>query len=270
MSLRTLGAELRSTREKKSIPLARIASETRISLRHLESIEEGRYGDLPGGMYNRAFLRGYCDVLGIDPAPVLERYEAESTPSPEKPSKAPTAPRPERRVPALALWSGMFAVSIASLYLSRGTIARLFSSYFVRRPSVAAAPPVAAAPVPARVEASTAAVATPPPALPPAPETVAQADTPGSRVIRLEFEVLQKCWISLHSDGSRVISKVLEPGDRQSFEASENFELKLGNAGGLRVKLNGKAARPLGAPGEVVTTLISRKNLAQFYEASPQ
>src|SRR5262249_27276129 len=158
--------------------------------------------------------------------------------------------------------------SIISLFVSRGTIARVFSSYFARRSPASAPAPAAAIPSPVPAPPAAAAVVTPLPAPTAAAAAVPTPDTASSPVLRLELEVLQKCWISLQSDGSRVISRVLEPGDRQSFEALENFELKLGNAGGLRVKLNGKTTRPLGAPGEVVTTLISRKNLDQFYEAS--
>ena len=76
--MESLSIELRSARERKNISLRQIADDTRISLRHLQNLEEGRYSELPGGMYNRAFLRAYCEYVGLDFNKMRDRYEAES------------------------------------------------------------------------------------------------------------------------------------------------------------------------------------------------
>ena len=77
-----LNVDLRLAREQAKISLQQVADQTRITLRHLENLEEGRYDQLPGGMYNRAFLRAYCECLGLDSAKFLKRYQGE-VPQPE-------------------------------------------------------------------------------------------------------------------------------------------------------------------------------------------
>ena len=73
----SLAADLKTEREKRNTSLAQIAADTRINLHYLESLEEGRYGDLPGGMYNRAFLRAYCESLNLNQPEIMQRYEVE-------------------------------------------------------------------------------------------------------------------------------------------------------------------------------------------------
>ena len=71
-------SKLKAEREKIGVTLEQISSDTHISLHHLESIEEGRFADLPGGMYNRAFIKAYCESIQLDPGEILERYEQET------------------------------------------------------------------------------------------------------------------------------------------------------------------------------------------------
>jgi len=85
-------------------------------------------------------------------------------------------------------------------------------------------------------------------------------------MIRIEFQVVQKCWVSVKGDGNTVFSKLLEPGDDKSFDANERFYIILGNAGGVRLKINGKQSKPLGKPGEVVRVLINEQNIADLME----
>ena len=131
----TVASELKAEREKRNIPLAHIAAETRISLRHLESLEEGRYGDMPGGMYNRAFLKAYCEILKLNVPEIMQRYENElSLLASEKPSRTRVHVPPSRRrsfsVSPILIWGLMLAISATGLYFSRNWITAIFSPYF--------------------------------------------------------------------------------------------------------------------------------------------
>ena len=77
---------------------------------------------------------------------------------------------------------------------------------------------------------------------------------------------MQKCWVSVKGDGNTVLSRLLEPGEDKSFDANERFYIILGNAGGVRLKINGKQSKPLGKPGEVVRVLINEQNIADLVE----
>ena len=114
------------------------------------------------------------------------------------------------------------------------------------------------------------------PTAPPSPQGSLAADTvappvsstepPAPKTLRIEVDATEKCWVSIERDGTSVLQKNMEPGETQSFEAVEKFQLTVGNAGGVHLKINGKSAKPLGKPGSVVKLLIDRKNLQDFLD----
>ena len=69
------GASFKKARESKGIPLDRIATETRISTRFLQAIENEDFHLLPGGIFNRGFIRTYAERLGLDPEQAVAEYE---------------------------------------------------------------------------------------------------------------------------------------------------------------------------------------------------
>jgi cytoskeleton protein RodZ len=296
----SVSSELKSEREKRKISLAQIAADTRISLRYLQSLEEGRYGDLPGGMYNRAFLRAYCESLNLNQQEIMQRYEAEISPFLDRPlkSKALLSQKnaPPRVSPILA-WSLMLLISATGIFLSRKWIATVFSPYFshrqepivphelARQPAAmpTAAPTKENPPPPTiqttQIEDTTGTPAaatelkpteptsafTQAPAIPSNQEITAPEPAAPS-ALRLEIIATEDCWISVDRDGNRAIRKTLKPGEVQQVRASEQFSIILGNAGGVRIKINGKTAKSFGKSGEVVTIQINEKNLQDFLD----
>jgi cytoskeletal protein RodZ len=278
-----IASDLKSERERRKVTLAQIAADTHISLRYLQSLEEGRYGDLPGGMYNRAFLRAYCESLDLDHQDILRRYETEISPAVEKPFKAkkklPQQNSSSRHNPIIA-WSLMLLISATGLFFSRRWIAAIFSPYFSHTPVTSVR--YESAPQPgASIAAQSSLPANPPAVEPAAPfqessvlsvisaaanSEQANAATNSASPIRLDIEITQSCWISINTDGKPALRKLLQPGDVQSFGASDQFMIIAGNAGGVRLKINGMPAKPLGKSGEVVKTLINRTNLNDFID----
>jgi cytoskeleton protein RodZ len=271
-----VGIDLKSIREEKKVSLPQIAQATRINLTHLRNLEEGHYSDMPGGIYNRAFLRAYCEYLKIEPAQYLDRYDAETNPPGER------APKSRARIPnqttfeikphPLVAWGLMLLVSTVGLYFSRHWIAATFSPYFSRSPVTQISPSQSATqasqaqePIPPASELPPALESTLPSRVP-ARSTAIPKEPPPAGTMRVEFHVLDKCWVSVNSDGARVLVKLLEPGEEQFFEATDRFYIILGNAGGVRLKINGKPAKVLGKPGEVVRVLINQQNLPELLE----
>jgi cytoskeleton protein RodZ len=295
----SVASELKAEREKRNIPLAQIAADTRISLHYLESLEEGRYSDLPGGMYNRAFLKAYCEVLNLDQREIMRRYEAEISPPFEKQSKSKTQVTQVRsfKMSPVVIWSVMLLISACGVFFSRKWIANIFSPYFshtpvanlryepppqqlsqpsppeVTQPSTPtgittgpvlpeSAPPPAV-PAPDRVTSPESSAAAPlnPPATkeaPPVPEN--------APALRLDMQVVDKCWISVSTDGHLITRKTFEPGETQSFDAAEQLSIIVGNAAGVQLKINGKAVKPLGKSGDVIKMIINQKNLQEFID----
>lgn len=70
----SLGEELKRERELREISLREISESTKISIRILEAIERNNFRALPGGIFNRNFLRAYADFIGIDSENVVRKY----------------------------------------------------------------------------------------------------------------------------------------------------------------------------------------------------
>jgi cytoskeletal protein RodZ len=70
----SIGEKLRLAREARGIALRDISEQTRISIRYLEAIEADDYRRLPGGIFNRSFIRAYAKFIGYDENNALEDY----------------------------------------------------------------------------------------------------------------------------------------------------------------------------------------------------
>jgi cytoskeletal protein RodZ len=73
----SFGLELKRTREHRRVSLDDVTRETRLSKRYLVALENEAIGKLPGGAYNRAYLKNYAVFLGLDPEPLLRDYATE-------------------------------------------------------------------------------------------------------------------------------------------------------------------------------------------------
>src|SRR5437016_7328299 len=69
------GSSFKRARETKGISIDQIASETRISTRFLLAIENEEFHLLPGGIFNRGFVRTYAEKVGVDPEQAVADYE---------------------------------------------------------------------------------------------------------------------------------------------------------------------------------------------------
>jgi len=70
----SIGEKLRLEREAHGIALRDISEQTRISMRYLEAIETDDYHRLPGGIFNRSFIRAYAKFVGFDEHEAIEEY----------------------------------------------------------------------------------------------------------------------------------------------------------------------------------------------------
>jgi cytoskeletal protein RodZ len=70
------GQELREQRERQGIALDDVAVATRVSLRHLHALEDERFRDLPGGVFNRGIVRSYCLHCGLNAEKTLQDFNA--------------------------------------------------------------------------------------------------------------------------------------------------------------------------------------------------
>lgn len=70
----SIGEQLRLAREARGIGLREICDQTRISVHYLEAIEANDYKRLPGGVFNRSFIKAYAKCVGYDEREAVEGY----------------------------------------------------------------------------------------------------------------------------------------------------------------------------------------------------
>jgi cytoskeleton protein RodZ len=89
--LPSFGEKLKSEREKRKITLDQISSSTKIGTRMLQALEEDKFSQLPGGIFNKGFVRAYARTVGLDEEQTVAEYLLASGDAP--PVRAETAAR---------------------------------------------------------------------------------------------------------------------------------------------------------------------------------
>lgn len=111
-----VGPQLRSARESKGLTLDQIASETRISRRHLEHIEAGDFHELAGRTYAVGFARTYARTVGLNEADVAEMVRSEMDIQHPRERMSANSPNkfepgdPARAPGGKLVWFSLFAV----------------------------------------------------------------------------------------------------------------------------------------------------------------
>src|SRR5215467_2124921 len=83
------GDKLRREREMRGVTLAEMSESTKISKRWLQALEEEQFEILPGGVFNRGFVRSYARFLGINEEQAVADYVAASNEQPPPEDKFP-------------------------------------------------------------------------------------------------------------------------------------------------------------------------------------
>ena len=84
--MESFGARLKREREQRKITLDDISLATKIGTRFLTALEEEHFDQLPGGIFNKGFVRAYARHLGLDENQAIADFVAASAPSlPETP-----------------------------------------------------------------------------------------------------------------------------------------------------------------------------------------
>jgi cytoskeleton protein RodZ len=72
--LPSFGEKLKLEREKRKISLEQISSSTKIGTRMLQALEEDKFNQLPGGIFNKGFVRAYSRCVGLDEDQTVADY----------------------------------------------------------------------------------------------------------------------------------------------------------------------------------------------------
>lgn len=118
----SFGDRLRREREMRGITLDEIAESTKISRKNLESLEKEDFDSLPGGIFNKGFVRAYARYLGIDEEQAVADYAANSheAPPPEDQFPLEIHEQPDRKLnPRVPRWP-LIAAAAAIMVIAIG------------------------------------------------------------------------------------------------------------------------------------------------------
>jgi cytoskeletal protein RodZ len=265
----TFGENLRREREMRGVTLEEISASTKISVRFLKALEDEDLARVPGGIFTRSFVRAYAKYLGLDEDHVMAEYHLLVPPAGDNDISriAKTRPMPKKE----GSRGPVVAVLVAAVLLVSGYLLYLYTraSTEVRPPAPVVAP---ATPAPAP-SAPAAAVSTP--AAPEQSPPQAQAGTPAlpapavptpqtTETMTLQVAATERSWVAVDADGKMVLQRVLGPGEFETLQAKDTFDVTTGNALGIVLTLNGETLKPMGRRGEVKTVHLTvhdaRKN----------
>ena len=132
----TIGEQLRLAREGRGIPLREISDQTRISMHYLEAIESNDYRRLPGGIFNRSFVKAYARYVGYDEKEAVEGYTRYMRDSGDAEEDVATTPyRSKVYTDAPATRSPILTVILAIVILAILTAAALGVLHWVQQRS---------------------------------------------------------------------------------------------------------------------------------------
>ena len=264
----SFGVRLKEVREQRGMTLDEISATTKIGTRMLVALEQDHFDQLPGGIFNKGFIRAYARVLGIDEDQAIADYLVASGNVPSEKEKDRKSDgvsdvssfellgETESRESTLP-W-GTFAILLLLVALgfavwgfyssearknSRKTPAPSPASTFTSSPSTI---PAIAMPVSATPLATTSQTLQPPSSKPFSVRVILHADS----------------WLSITSDGHQVLqgSSFSAPTEK-TIHATKEIVVKAGNVGALDFEFDGKRLPPQGPDGEVKTLIFDATGL---------
>jgi cytoskeleton protein RodZ len=289
----SFGEQLRQARESQNISLQEIAASTKISSRALQALESEHFDQLPGGIFNKGFVRAYARYVGLDEEKMLEAYMAAAKQDASENDLqtisnqvAAQRPRAESSLNPNAL------IGLLALVVALGLTAVWFREH--RREEREQAHQAIHAPVeqPTQPQPKTVQPSAPqpnakqptpvPPGTPPTPATNGAAANPApaanatpkpattpvrnqAGAVEVSVTATQKTWISVRSDGKMIDSLLLDPEKpnlrSRTYKAKDKLRMVVGNAGGIDVTSNGKPVAALGKPGQTAVVTFTAEGI---------
>ena len=296
LRMASIGETLRRERERRDMNLDQVSRELKISPRFLQAIEEENFELLPAGVFAKSFVRQYARMFGLDEDEAANEVQRALTPAPAVIPQFAVGPAAEKKAPPLAQfhvpkmesWQNMgdrrsassSALGALGLVVVVMLGCSLIYGWWQRRQS--AAPTAAAAlyrqqPAPPSKNAEP----VPQPAAPPPQTDGAPAEAPRTAsvpatttaptitasenpalsgqpaAVKVEVTADEEVWVMARSDGKYSFSGTLRANESRTVEAANTVLLRLGNAGGVTITLNGKPIGEVGPKGQVRTVQLT-------------
>jgi cytoskeletal protein RodZ len=247
----SIGRALAQARANAGLTVEELSNRTRVRVPIVRAIEQDDFSRCGGDVYARGHIRTLAREVGLDPEPLVRMYSAQYG---AEPAPTPVAPLYEaeriRSEPRRPNWT---AAMVAAIVAVVGFVAfTVFSGGGGGGKQPVAGKPSAVSPTAQR---QTDAHPSPHPSGKPSPATSdsAIAAAPADKVtVKLTAEA-GKSWVqAIDHNGRSLFQGVLSQGRSKTFTDEKRIRLVVGNAGGVRLFVNGKDLGAAGQDGQVV------------------
>lgn len=281
-----IGEKLKAARAVKGLALEDIASRTRINLAYLRSMEAGKFDFLPKPIVT-GFLKSFAKEVGLDGNELAMQLQPTTlpidftTPVPEMRKQSAAATAAVNAAPVLSqsdlqsvrpgfpylkevvIGLGTLLVMALLFYLVARTPEEESPTENVRAQSESAPPPPASGPV---QEISIAQMAANPAQQPKTDSTVAVKQVQ----VTLEARFKDRVWVAITIDDSLKTDSIYRAGMTETWRARKNFRLSMGNAGAVRLLLEGKDLGEIGPAGQVADIVVTPAGIIERRLRRPQ
>jgi cytoskeleton protein RodZ len=258
MSSTPFGEHLKRERELRGVSLDEIAAATRISTRFLEALEKEQWDRLPGGAFNRGFVRSIARFLGMDEDGLVAEYayEHKSLDEPRSAGHAQKIPRAWGSVVVAALLAAVFVAGgfWVFAHFRVAILARLHGRFA----GGAAANQGTVAASPSDTVTSPSGAALP----------GSQGQAPVGMDLALTIQATKPADLTVSADGQKIFAGSLQANEVKQFQAQETLEIASNDSTAFLLTLNGHSMRWAGTSGEPGEMRLTRNNLGTPPEAS--
>jgi cytoskeleton protein RodZ len=232
-----LGERFRAAREARDLSVSDVAEQIRIRSVYLTAIEDENWPAIGAPVYARGFLRTYARFLGLDPEESVaafnqslganNAFHGSSSPAPGPATNQVGTSSGAQAQGSRSLLPMIWIASIVATLL----VAYVIYNFITYHPG---APQVA--------------IVT---AVPQGPVSQAARATPAVRPNTLSVHVTAPTWMRVTVDDSVSIEGTFPAGTTKTFHGKTAL-VRLGNAGGVEISVDGKRVGTLGKMGDVV------------------
>jgi cytoskeleton protein RodZ len=271
----SLGQQLQAAREKKGVSIEKAAEDTKVRADVLRALESDDYSAMRAPVYAKGFLKIYSQYLGMDAAAMRAQYDemvrANAPPPPPLHTTATHLKQSpvDRLISSVATMWGMWVLVGAII-----VVLILIISVVISATRRARTPVSERAPVPVATSLSThtsaatnssssSADAYIKPIQPRAGMLEAVGTNASSKTaspsaaslqapLTLSVRLTEDSWVEVVVDGHTLPYRIQKAGWHKEWSAQKSIVLRVGNAGGVQAKRNGKDVGPLGKRHERV------------------
>lgn len=252
---------MREAREERGVSISEVAEQTRISPLYIDSIEKDNYKPLPGGIFNKGFVKSYAKYVGVDEQEALRDYADLVSHTEETEIEQPRSYRPEVLSDDKPIAMMMPTIFIAGVILAVMSAAILVLVNYVRN------------------RESGRAVVSNATNVQPSPEQTTQIEKPATNAgsaafeaSKIDFRVSGPVSLSSTVDGKSSEAQV-EPSQDAEFSPKDNLRLKyhISRVNFVSLLINGKQIElpraPLDPKRTTIELEINRNNFPQILES---